>query len=300
MAEQIEQSLNLKLDRTADVPLFAQLKAALHAAIEAGVYGPGEMIPTEQQLQRLAGISRSTVRQAVGDLVAQGILQRHVGKGTFVAPLPVGAGLHDLMSFTQTMRAQGRVPGARVFEIATAMAPAPIAEALGLIRGESVLKIERVRTADGEVIGLHTSYLPTRYGYMLSIEDFTQTGSLYLALARKYKVVFTRAEATVEATVANDREAGLLGLEPKGAVLLVQQVTFTADGRPVEFARELYRGDRYRFFGLRLPVARSEHSADGRAVREHFPATVSINDWGRVVTMGNREIGMEAVEQSHE
>ncbi|MGH2670467.1 MAG: GntR family transcriptional regulator, partial [bacterium] len=144
--------------RAGTAPLYAQIRDALRAKILSGEFSPGGMIPAEVELQRLFKVSRQTVRQALNTLAAEGHLVRSRGKGTFLLQRRIEEPLPKLLSFTQEMRNRGAEPSARAIRTAW-VAPSPtVREALQIGSGDRVLRIERVRCADGVPIAVTMSH----------------------------------------------------------------------------------------------------------------------------------------------
>lgn len=220
------------------VPKHAQLRSMLLDLIEHEV-GPDAAIPSERELMLRAGVSRMTVREAVGQLVAERRLYRVRGKGTFVAPRRVESRLH-LASFTHDMRARGYQPGTVVLRAGTE--PVPPGIALDVPAGGPAYRIERLRTADGVPMAVELGWYAATPAPGLLEADLA--GSLYSLLADRYGLVIDRAEQTVWSEPASAELARLLGVG-LGAPLLVFRRQSSAGPVPVEDVTSYYRGDRY-------------------------------------------------------
>jgi GntR family transcriptional regulator len=205
----------------------------------------GAPIPTERSLASDFNVSRTTVRQALADLTAEGRLHRVQGKGTFAAEPKVAQRL-QLSSYTEDMRAQGREPSSQLLEIDEIIAEGELPKLLGIRTGAKVLTVRRLRLADGEPMALETTHLPMARFRGLR-KQVLEGGSLYAALRERYGVRLQRAEETIETSLAGPEEAELLGADVGMPVLLLSRQTFAADGKPVEYVRSIYRGDRYKF-----------------------------------------------------
>ena len=235
------------LDSSSPIPLYHQLKAAIEERIELGQWKPGDRLPSESGLEELFKVSRTTVRQALGDLVSQGRLTRARGRGTFVAQPRIQQTLTQLTGFTQDMLARGKQPGSRLLQSEVTAAPVSAARALGIEPGEEALLVRRLRLADGAPMAVETSFLILPVCLGLLGEDLS-TQSLYDLLARKLNIIPSRARQQIEAVACPKPEAALLGI-PKGTpVLHIQRTTFAQSGNPFEMAESYYRGDRYIFF----------------------------------------------------
>ncbi|WP_026453812.1 GntR family transcriptional regulator [Saccharomonospora iraqiensis] len=247
-------------------PKYWALKQHLLDLLEA--MPPGSAIPTERALANEFTVSRTTVRQALADLTAEGRLHRVQGKGTFAAEPKLAQRL-QLSSYTEDIRAQGREPSSRLLEIDEEVAEGELPKMLGIRSGAKVLRVRRLRLADDEPMAVETSHLPlARFrGLRRQLES---GGSLYEALRERHGVELERAEETIETSLAGPQEAELLGADVGMPVLLLSRQTFGSDGRPVEYVRSIYRGDRYKFVTtLTRPAstrsAASTRSTSGRA-----------------------------------
>ena len=217
--------------------------------IGSGKLSPGQRAPSEREIAETLGISRMTARAAMSNLVADGYLYSVPGKGTFVSNPKMRQDLMELTSFTEDMRKRGFKPGARLLGIGvTDRAPEKVYRGLELPEGEDLIRIHRLRTADEEPMCLETSYLPKSYVPWLPEEDL-ESGSLYRAL-ESHGVELVRAKEYLEATVVWETESELLTVPAGYPALLIERTTYTEGGRPIEYVKSLYRGDRYRFTAM--------------------------------------------------
>lgn len=210
-----------------------------------GALPPGSPIPTERALAGEFTVSRTTVRQALADLTVEGRLHRVQGKGTFVAEPKLAQRL-QLSSYTEDIRAQGREPSSRLLGLDELPAEAELAKLLGIRSGARVLRLHRLRLADAEPMALETTHLPLGRFRGLR-KHISAGGSLYAVLREHYGVEPDRAEETIETALAGPHEAELLGADVGMPMLLLSRHSFAAGGKPVEFVRSIYRGDRYKF-----------------------------------------------------
>lgn len=232
------------IDRTSPVPYYHQLKELLRDEILSGRWPAGVQIPSEPELCRVLDVSRTVVRQALGDLGNEGLLRRRKGLGTFVAePKIHGRLVQSLTGFHDDMLAQGRVPRTRVLDQRVVPAPKVVASELGIPEGTPVVMIDRVRSVDGEPIVLVTTYLPHARVPGLETIDLTDA-SLYQTLASAYGLVIERGRRMLESIAATASCADELDLEPGDPVLFLRSVTFTADGQAIEYYEARHRGDR--------------------------------------------------------
>ncbi|HZG04464.1 MAG TPA: GntR family transcriptional regulator [Streptomyces sp.] len=240
--------------RTARVPKYYRLKRHLLEMTET--MPPGTPVPPERTLASEFDTSRTTVRQALQELVVEGRLERIQGKGTFVAKPKVSQAL-QLTSYTEDMRAQGLEPTSQLLDIGYVTADDRLAELLDIPTGGRVLRIERLRLASGEPMAIETTHLSQKRFPALrrSLVKYT---SLYTALAEVYDVHLAEAEETIETSLATPREAGLLGTDVGLPMLMLSRHSRDTNGEPVEWVRSVYRGDRYKF------VARLQRPGRGR------------------------------------
>jgi GntR family transcriptional regulator len=206
---------------------------------------PGTLVPTERALAQDFDTSRTTVRQALQELVAEGRLERVQGRGTFVAHPKVAQRL-QMTSYTEDMRAQGLNPTSRLIDVRSIGADKAIAERLRLRVGGKVHRIQRLRMANGDPMALETTHLSVRRFPGL-VKHFSEYSSLYALLREVYGVHLCEAEETIETALATPEETALLGTDVGLPMLQLSRHSFIDGGVPVEWVRALYRGDRYKF-----------------------------------------------------
>ncbi len=230
------------LDQDSPIPLYLQIEQRIGRAVTVGDLPPMSRVSSELELASLFGVSRMTARKAVDRLVAEGLLFRRQGKGTFVAKPKIAHGLSTQLSFGSAMTALGLVLSTTVLQQGMAPAPADAASALGMVPGGSTVYIRRLRIVEGEPAAIHTSYLPGGYGAIL---DADLRGSLTLAMADVGARVDSSRDS-VEAVLASPEEADVLGVEVGSPLLMIEGVALAASA-PVRYTKALYRGDRFKF-----------------------------------------------------
>lgn len=237
------------LDREAPLPLYFQLREALLREIHDRGLRPGDRLPTETELERRYRVSRSTIRQALNDLAAEGVVKRIQGKGTFVGT-PRIQHVPVLTSFTELLRSQGYAPSHRLLASSTVGAPEEVASDLGLEEGAPCRFLRRLFLADGNPVGLAETWLPREVlgpGDELFEHGALEDGSLYELLEGEVGLALHRAIETVNPSVADARDGGLLRCPPGSPVLLIRRISFDRDERPVESTRLVFAGDRYEY-----------------------------------------------------
>lgn len=238
----------LRRDHHNPLPLYVQVREALRRDIRDRGLEAGDRIPTEAALEHHYGVSRSTIRQAVGELEAEGVLTRVQGRGTFVGR---GTIRHPpvLTSFSELLRSQGYDPSHELLESGIVKAPGSIAQTLEVPSGTECRRLRRRFFADDDPVGLSTTWLPlTLLGEhdRTLVERVAGGGSLYQELVEADPALAPyRATETVDAVDAQPDEAALLHREPASALLLIHRTSRTATDRPVEWSRLLFVPGRY-------------------------------------------------------
>ena len=229
-------------------PLYQQIKTAILQSIESGEWGAGQMIPSEMELARRYAVSQGTVRKAVESLAGENLLARRQGKGTYV-------------SSHQEARAQFRFlrlrpddgpatqPSSRIIECRRTRAPADVARSLEIRSGASVLFTRRLLTFQEEPVVLDDIWLAgNEFRGLTSGRLARHSGQLYALIESELGTKMIRARECLRAVRAGTEEAASLGVEPGNPLLLIERVTSTFNGRPVELRRGLCRTDRHHYF----------------------------------------------------
>lgn len=243
-------SVDVALDRGDPLPLYFQLREALLSDVEERGLQPGDRLPTEVELEQRYGVSRTTIRQALGQLEAEGLVRRVQGKGTFLGT-PKIQHVPVLASFSELLRSQGYDPSHRLLESSEGEAPAEVAEDLGLEPGEACRYLRRLFLADDDPLGLAETWLPVSAlgGHEDLLENGAiEHGSLYDILqSPPIGLSLHRAVETISPGLATRDQAALLGCEPGSPLLVIVRTTSTLEERPVEWTRLLFAGDRYEY-----------------------------------------------------
>lgn len=229
------------LDRSSPVPLYFQLATQLQAAIDDGRLGSGDAIENEVALAERLGLSRPTVRRAIQELVAKGLLVRQRGVGTQVAHRMVHRRA-ELTSLHDDLARDGREPRTTVLELRRDVQDARAAAALSLPAGTPLLLVERLRLAGDEPLAVMRNWLTPRFAD-LTREELESTGLYTLLRIRGGRPHVARQE--IGARTATTREARLLGTRRAAPVLTMSRRAFDSAGSALELGDHSYRSDSY-------------------------------------------------------
>jgi GntR family transcriptional regulator len=245
------RSIVARVSATPERPLddlqlrYQRVQQALTDEIQRGGRPAGSRLPPERALAEHFGVSRVTLRRALDELAATGVVARS-GAGWVVASGAIGEPPNELMSFSEMAASRGLEAGARVLERRVRDATLDEAEELGLAPGASLFELERLRTMDGVPILIDRTRIPLAVAPGIDSVELDGV-SLYAVLEERFGVRPTRARFTVEAIGADARRANLLELATGEPLLRCLQQTEDESGRQIELCEMVYRYDRYRF-----------------------------------------------------
>ena len=238
--------MEFTIDGTTGRPAYQQIEDQIADAIARHELGPGERIPPERELAARLHVSRMTVRQAFDALARRGLVERGVGRGTFVAAPHVDLDRTERVAgFTEQMERAGRESGARVIGAEQTRAPGAVARALRIEHGAAVARIRRVRFGGGLPLTLEDSWLPD--ALFPGVCDLDLGGSLYALMGERFGHSPVRIVEHLSPVPARTLDSQALGVRPRAPLMLVERVAFDADDVPVEYAEDRHRGDRARF-----------------------------------------------------
>lgn len=233
------------LERDSAVPLYVQLEQILSSKIASGEWQPSQRIPSENELNRMYGLSRMTVRGVLTKLVNDGVLVRVPGKGTYVAPDKISAVSPAYRGIREQLEALGYSTTTQLVSFELEPATSVVRERLGLARGDEVYVIVRVRSVQGEPISLHRSHVPAALAPGLDGHDVVAE-QLCVILEKNYGLPMRRVREHLEAVAVSGAEAKQLGMHRGDPALLLHDVIADDDERPFEYSSIVFRGDRLR------------------------------------------------------
>jgi GntR family transcriptional regulator len=234
------------IERKSPIPLYYQLKQLLADRIARGEWQPGDMLPTEEQLQEQYNLSRTTVRQALKELEFEGLISRYRGRGTFVSKPKISHSPDPHFNLSSFLKQQGMEPGWQVLSAKWLPATTEVAERLAIDSGTQVYQLRRLRLASGEPIGYHITHVIPALAKMINEKQLNQGGSLdYLPRIGQKNEIY--ANRIIEAVLASEETAILLDVVAGSALLMVRRRIFDPEGVPIEDMRAMYRGDRFQY-----------------------------------------------------
>lgn len=247
-----------EIDRSAGTALHVQLRELLRRYITTQLQ-PGAAFPSERELALRFGLARMTIRQAIDSLVAEEVLERVVGLGTFVSRPKMDLQV-KLTSYSEEMQRRGMVPAARVLSFEQIPATALLARELQLDEGQPVVRFRRLLLADGEPMSVDENFIPAHR--VPGILDEPPPTSLYNVLSERFGLVMEWGEDMIEATAASPSIARLLQVDMGEPLLKIQRHAFVSRAM-VDYSVSFYRADRYKLWvplqrpGVRSPRAYS-------------------------------------------
>lgn len=235
------------------VPLYTQIKEILRDRILDGTYQAHAQMPSESDLMEMFDVSRITVRQALGDLQKEGLIFKIHGKGTYVSKPKAFQNVAQLQGFGEAMSRLGYETFSRVVGIKQVSAGATAGPRLGLAESEQIVELRRIRYLNRAPISLDVTYVPKAIGERLAKEDLAHR-DVFLILENDYGLALGEAQLQIEAMLADEYLARQLQVEEGAPVLRIERLTYTTDGKPIDFEYLYYRGDAFQY---RMRIERS-------------------------------------------
>ncbi|WP_446813675.1 GntR family transcriptional regulator [Streptococcus macedonicus] len=227
------------------VPAYIRIHDAIKKEIDRGVWEIGQRLPSERDLADDYEVSRMTLRQAITLLVEEGILERRVGSGTYVASHRVQEKMRGTTSFTEIVRSQGKTPSSQLISYQRKLANETEIQQLQLKATDTVVRMERVRFVDNVPLVFEVASIPEKLIQSFNQEDITE--HFFQTLTDNgYEI--GKSQQTIYAKNASERVANYLKVPKNHAVLALTQVSYFTDGRPFEYVHSQYVGDRFEFY----------------------------------------------------
>ena len=260
------------IDHESQIPYYVQVKEVIRERIRSRVWQPNDQLPSEAELCSTFNVSRTVIRQALQDLIHDGLITRRKGKGSFVAPAKISEQLvQKLTGFYHDMIAQGYQPVTRVLKQSVIPSSPKVAASLGITPGTPVIEIVRLRFVEDTPIVLVTSYLPQALCPGL-INDDLSSQSLYDLLEKKHHLYIARGRRVMQAVPASENEARLLQVDKGTPLFLLDSISYLEDDTPVEYYYAFHRGDRSQFEVELIRV----REANGEGQFESLPPSNTI------------------------
>jgi GntR family transcriptional regulator len=232
------------IDEDSPTPLYHQIYLLLRERIRTGLYSAGSLLPGEQDLVRLLGVSRITVKRALSELAAGGFVSRHRGRGTIVtfdAAAPVVKGSFE--NLLDSLRLMGLGTDVELLDVATVNAPADVAELLGLEGAAKVQRAVRLRKIEGKPFSYLVTHVPMDIASRFNARDLAHKPMLDLLARAGHEAV--EAEQWITASAADIRVSRALGLASGAPLIEIRRVMRDCTGRGVEALHGFYRPDRF-------------------------------------------------------
>lgn len=241
-------------------PLYVQIKDTLRERILDGTYAPHSQMHSEHELCAMFGVSRITVRQALGDLQKEGLLFRLHGKGTFVSKPKAFQNVTSLQGFAEAMSPMGYEIVNQLRSLKIVKADRNVAQRLNLPEGAAVAEIHRVRMLNREPVSLELTWVPQVLGKRLANADLAAR-DIFLILENDCGVPLGHADVSIDAILADEDTARALRVEDGSPVLRIERLTHDASGNPIDYEYLYFRGDAFQY---RMRVDRQKTRARAR------------------------------------
>lgn len=232
--------------------LYARIRDELRTLIVTGTYQLHQRLPSERDLIKNYGVSRITVRQALGELEKEGLLFKVPGKGMFASKPKPFQSLVRLQGFGEELSQQGHEIYNRLIGFDFLPASAEVALRLGLTEGSLVTKLQRVRHINREPVSFDITYMNSSIGERLANEDLVNR-DLFLIQENDYGIPLGFADLVIDAVLTDEETAKFLQIPVDSPILRVERLTYAKDGTPLNFEYLYYRADNFQF---RLRTAR--------------------------------------------
>lgn len=228
-----------------EVPNYVKIHDSIKKEIENESWKIGQRLPSERDLAERFGVSRMTARQAVTALVDEGILERRVGSGTYVASRRVREKMRGTTSFTEIISSQGKTPSSEVISYIQTLPNDVECEKLKILKNEYIIRMERIRYADELPICFEVASIP--YSLVKDFDKKSITSNFFKTLVRNgYEI--SHSEQIIYAKKSSTEIAERLKIRTGSAILGLTQVSYLSDGQAFEYVLSQYVGDRFEFY----------------------------------------------------
>jgi GntR family transcriptional regulator len=234
------------------VPLYIQIADGLISQIESGELAVGERLPPERELSEELGVNRMTLRRALQVLEMHGLITRIHGVGTFIAESKIDRQMDTVFRFTLGMQKRGFIPGAKVISFEQRVVDAALSRDLRLPVSSPTYRIIRLRSINQEPVLIESYTIPKKLFPDLDQHDL-EGRSLYEVMESEYGIKIVQARQSFEPVLASEFEAELLLVKVGAPLMLEKRISYDRDGHPVEYGKDRYRGDRFRFIAEAAP-----------------------------------------------
>jgi len=236
-----------KMQKSSGIPLYIQVKQWIDEEIQSERLSEGDRIPGEHDLSKMLNVSRGTIREAIRELIDDGILYTIHGRGTFVRKAePDAWSVNTIVSVADSFD-QAHIPhSTALLDIQKEPADVKVAAQLGIEPNAEIIRLERLRFIKDEPVHLSVSYLPASNAEKLLDIDLTDR-SLYQVMEKELGVRVARVDRRIMARLADQHEVKLLQLPPVSAVLVLNGIAYNAFEKPVECSTARFPTDRSRF-----------------------------------------------------
>ena len=253
------------VDESNPIPKYLQISTWLKELIQTGRYKVDEQLPSEVELSKMCGVNRNTLRQAIGELTAAGLLRKEKGTGTFVSR-PSSNGLRHklerISSFTDMLGQSGIKAKTSVISKQLDNVDDYVASNLFLGSGKKIIVIRRVRVGNGTPYIYEESYLPA--DKFEGILDLDLTGSMYDLISKHFSVELARSKQTISAVNLSSEIANILNVPVNSAAIFAEYITYDEKSMPIELLHSYYRGDKYT---LEIELGRYHAKPNGVNIR---------------------------------
>jgi GntR family transcriptional regulator len=269
------------------IPLYIQIAEGLIGQIESGELSPGHRLPPERDLSGRLGVNRMTLRRALRILEAQGVITRIHGVGTFIAAPKIERPLEGVFRFTRGMQNRGYTPGSQLISLEQLPIDRAHALELQISVSDPAYSLIRLRTLNQEPVLLETYLIPAQRFPGLERHDL-EGRSVYEIMETEYGIPIVRARQSYEPVLASSYEAELLGVRAGAPLMMETRISYDQADRPIEFGRDRYRGDRFRFVTETEPNRNMQRQIAPQ-IQRPLPGSAAVNETRLALNLTNTQ-----------